>query len=145
MTSSIDPRRLPGKARDSAAWWTVQTPPALLSFLEHLRCLPLNAWAEAAGRLGPHATRASLRREVDRSPELARRARRRIDDFLSAAEGLMSEPQLHAMRKTALTAVLALDARDRLSPADFGELYAPFAELIPLETLVEDTGWQESA
>jgi hypothetical protein len=135
MKHPVDSRLSPGASDSTAAWWQVESPPAVLAFMEHLRCLPLRDWAQASDQVGSSPPRAHLRREMDRAPRLARVARRKIDDLLAATEGLISDPTRHAMRKVALTAVLAVAARERLSPGAFEHFYAPFAELIPVESL----------
>jgi hypothetical protein len=141
MIFPANARRVPGGTESATSWWTVQSEPIVLAFLERLRSLRLADWAEAAsGDSAPD--RRSLRQVIDGSPELANRAKGRIDDLLAAAEGLIPEPTLKAMRKAALTAVLAIVARGSLSSADFDALYAPFAPLIPLDTLHPESGWR---
>jgi hypothetical protein len=128
--------------QSTTSWWNVETPPTILAFLERLRRLPLGDWAAAADRTAPGIDRTYLRTVIESSPDLASRARGKIDHFLGAAEGLVSPPALRAMRKAALTAVLALAARARLEPLEFETLYGPFADLIPPDSLLPEESWQ---
>lgn len=121
-------------------------PPAVLAFLEHLRRLPMGAWADAARAAGPSAPlgidgalhaagRARLRHVVDSSPTLTARIRSRVHDTVAVLHGFLHPVDVLRMKKAALGAALAIAARPALDPEDFDRLYAPFSALIPLRDL----------
>lgn len=128
-----------------------ELPPAVLGFLEHLRRLPLGAWVDAArhadepavGRApgrAPSAAhpRARLRRIMDEAPGVTMQTRRRVRDLAAAASGFVHHADAARMKKAALAAALALVARPTLGEDDFARLYAPFADVVPLEELTND-------
>ena len=141
-----DPFAAPYPARYERAHMT----PAAVAFLERLRRLPLGVWADAAARLDDEgglatddgvstpvtdAARARLRQLVDRTPTVAARVRRRVHDLVAVAQGFLHPREVARMKKAALTAALAVHVRPALRPDEFARLYAPFAALVPLETL----------
>ena len=124
-------------------------PPAVVGFLDRLRRLPLGAWVEAGRRLealdrderaadGRGGTsslgsvRARLRAVVERRPHVVARARQRVLDQASVAQGFVHPAELARMKKAALAAALALAARPSLGAECFAEVYEPFAALIPI-------------
>jgi hypothetical protein len=129
-------------------------PPAVLAFLERLRRLPLGSWATAAleadgvdtiaalsdvpvTRDDGSEARRRLRVIVDGMPGVAAQTRRRVHDLVAVANGFVHPAIVARMKKSALTAALALVARPRLGDEDFHELYAPFATLVPLRSLAQ--------
>ena len=128
----------------------VALPREILGFYERLRHVPLGLWAAAAESVptrapsrrpdgGPvtpgAAARARLRRAVNGMPGVVAQSRRRVLDLVSAAEGFVHPSSIARMKKSALTAALALGARPALGEEDFAQLYAPYAALIPLQAL----------
>jgi len=119
-------------------------PRDLLGFYERLRHIPLGVWAAAAATptatdVAPGGTatdaRHRLRQIVDGMPHVAAQSRRRVLDLVAAAEGFVHPSVLARMKKSALTAALALVARPALDEDDFAQLYGPFATLIPPHAL----------
>lgn len=131
-----------------------ELPPVALAFLEHLRRLPLGAWADAGRRLAEldeherrtlrsagsnpdAAVRAVLRRLVNANPRVAAQARLRVLNLSAVAHGFVHPADVARMKKAALAAVLALIARPELGERRFAAVYEPFATLIPLAALPE--------
>lgn len=119
-------------------------PAIALEFTDRLRHLPLGAWADAAGAAPPAdahdqapaaAARARLRVIADDMPSVVIQLRARVNNVVGAAEGFVHQSAVGRMKKTALTAGLALVARPALGEEDFARLYAPFADLIPAREL----------
>jgi hypothetical protein len=124
-----------------------ELPPVVVEFNQRLRKLPLGAWADAAvqneepGRVEPpaageqlpptEAARARLRQIADDMPSVVTQTRRYVHDLVGVAECFVEPEVVARMKKTALTAALALVARPALGEEDFARLYAPFADFIP--------------
>ncbi len=128
----------------------VAIPPVVLAFLQRLKRLPLGIWADVAFtrtartadvtvRNGAASSlaeaRARLRKLIDTRPGLAARIRPRVYELAGVAEAFLHPAVVARMKKVGLTASLALGVRDHLSEEDFEQLYAPFAELIPIKEL----------
>lgn len=129
----------------------VVMPPAVLAFLRQLKRLPLGVWADVAfSRTSRPAdvvvesalpnslvgARARLRRLIDARSGLAVRIRQRVHELVAVAEAFLHPAVVARMKKVGLSAALALAVREQLDPDDFALLYAPFAELIPLDDLL---------
>lgn len=119
---------------------------AVQHFFARLKTLRLNDWAAAGRAASPFADVPSasparaeaverLNRIMDDMPHERLRADRRIDDIAAAAVGFTNDADTGAMRRSALTAALALIARPHLGEEDFRALYEPFASLIPCEEI----------
>jgi hypothetical protein len=116
--------------------------PTIAAFRLRLRRLPLRRWADAGQALAAieaaavddalQAARGRLREAVERLPDGATWIRRQVQELLAVADGMFHRSELYLMKKAALTAALALAARDLLDPQDFALLYGPFEALIPL-------------
>jgi uncharacterized protein (DUF2342 family) len=122
-------------------------PRPVMEFYLRLRRLPLGEWARAASQAAAESAsdpeqpstcaiaRARLRDISERMPRAVTRIRSRVHDLVSMAEGFVSVAEMRQMKKAALTAALALAAREELGETDFLRLYGPFATLIPHEHL----------
>ena len=140
-----DPLAIPSPDTETAR--TDDVPRPVMEFYLRLRRLPLGEWARAASEAAETAAaegteastcaiaRARLRDIMERMPRAVTRIRRRVQDLVSMAEGFVSVADMRQMKKAALTAALALAAREELGEADFMRLYGPFAQLIPHEQL----------
>ena len=129
----------------SERWPYGPNTPAVRRFLQRFAALAPDEWAAAARAFAANegtprhrradrtlaATVASAGREGERDAalrplaELVRRGGRDAD----------AEPELDPVAPAAVAAVLALVMRDVLAADAFDALYAPFAELVPLDRL----------
>lgn len=137
-----------GAARfaDTRAVDLPELPPVARHFHRRLLHVPLGVWAERAARdaNGEHvplpdpdtSARKRLRRLMDEHPAVVAQVRRRIADTVAAADGFVESRVIPRMERVALTAALALVARDALGDEEFQRLYRPFADLIPERELL---------
>ena len=121
---------------------------AVRRFLQRLAALSADEWA-AAARAFTDAERAPRFRRADAALGAAIAAAGRESERDAAMRPLLQlvhagpasgeadgdEPTLDPVAPAAAAAVLALVARDLNPPAAFTTLYAPFAELVPVEKL----------
>ena len=127
--------------------------PIVVAFYRRLRNLPLGAWADVALGAAPIGddrrpaagdpssaaqARARLREIMNVRPRVVARHRRTVQQTVAVAEGFVHRAVAARMKKVALTASLALAARPWLTEETFARLYAPFADLIPLDELTAD-------
>jgi hypothetical protein len=125
-------------------------PPPVLAFLQRLKRLPLGVWADVAFTRTARPTdvtlsqgspssladaRARLRKLIDTRPAVAARIRPRVYELAGVAQAFLHPAVVARMKKVGLAASLALAVRDHLAEEDFEQLYAPFAELIPIKEL----------
>ncbi|HEY0997764.1 MAG TPA: hypothetical protein VGD77_17375 [Gemmatimonadaceae bacterium] len=86
-----------------------------------------------------HAARRRLTAALESMPAIVRRITRRIDTDLAVFLGIVPEPTIQRMRRTAHLAAFALACKAHLAHDDVVRLYRPFVELIPpLEALAAD-------
>lgn len=131
-----------------------ELPSVVIDYLHRLRRLPVGAWCDAARALyeaeqhsrtqpGPEsieAAHASLRRVVAGMPGLAVQTQRRVQNMADVAQTCLHIADASRMRRAAVTAALALAAREMLGERVFERLYAPFEPFIPLSDLVAGAG-----
>lgn len=127
-----------------------ELPLVVIDYLHRLRRLPVGAWCDAARALDQaeqrsrtqpgtdsiEAAHAALRRIVAGMPGLAVQTQRRVQNMAEVAQTCLHVADASKMRRAAVTAALALAAREMLGEGVFERLYAPFEPFIPLGDLV---------
>lgn len=120
-------------------------------FLYTLQGMPAKAWLAASDafagprpaasdpsyvplmeELADQAARHRLHQALECMPEVVDHVRRRVDDTLSAFDGILPADAIARMRRAARLAALAIAAQAMLRPEDVARLCRPFRGVVPL-------------